>query len=190
MIPVPKGQKAVRACTIRLLNLGHAKYERNLWRAASFLSVQQKNGKPWFPRFPGFSNRGWENRTLYFYPLKMGKSLDLQGFPAFRNLIPLIPFDTPGYQILKTNRFIQLFEFCWFALIAVIIIVFRDRDIRVSHKPSLFCQIENERKANLSSWNLEMLRVREERKKQGYTNSPELNIIDTDSSITDCDLTL
>ena len=135
-------------------------------------------------------NRGWENRTLYFYPLKMGKSLDLQGFPAFRNLIPLIPFDTPGYQILKTNRFIQLFEFCWFALIAVIIIVFRDRDIRVSHKPSLFCQIENERKANLSSWNLEMLRVREERKKQGYTNSPELNIIDTDSSITDYDLTL
>lgn len=27
MIPVSKGQKAVRACTIRLLNLGHAKYE-------------------------------------------------------------------------------------------------------------------------------------------------------------------
>ena len=60
----------------------------------------------------------------------------------------------------------------------------------MSHKPSLFCQIENERKANLSSWNLEMLRVREERKKQGYTNSPELNIIDTGSSITDYDLTL
>ena len=28
MIPVSKGQKAVRACTIRLLNLGHAKYEK------------------------------------------------------------------------------------------------------------------------------------------------------------------
>ena len=27
MIPVSKGQKAVRACTIRLLNLEHAKYE-------------------------------------------------------------------------------------------------------------------------------------------------------------------
>ena len=27
MIPVSKGQKAVRACTIRLLKLGHAKYE-------------------------------------------------------------------------------------------------------------------------------------------------------------------
>ena len=43
MIPVSKGQKAVRACTIRLLNLGHAKYEKvaiyavnqrisNIWR--------------------------------------------------------------------------------------------------------------------------------------------------------------
>ena len=28
MIPVSKGQKAVRDCTIRLLNLGHAKYEK------------------------------------------------------------------------------------------------------------------------------------------------------------------
>jgi hypothetical protein len=28
MIPVSKGQKAVRACTIRRLNLGHAKYEK------------------------------------------------------------------------------------------------------------------------------------------------------------------
>ena len=28
MIPVSKGQKAVRACTIRLLNLGHANYEK------------------------------------------------------------------------------------------------------------------------------------------------------------------
>ena len=45
MIPVSKGQKAVRACTIRLLNLGHAKYEKvaiyavnqrisNIWRIA------------------------------------------------------------------------------------------------------------------------------------------------------------
>ncbi len=44
-IPVSKGQKAVRACTIRLLNLGHAKYEKvaiyavnqrisNIWRIA------------------------------------------------------------------------------------------------------------------------------------------------------------
>ena len=28
MIPGSKGQKAVRACTIKLLNLGHAKYEK------------------------------------------------------------------------------------------------------------------------------------------------------------------
>ena len=28
MIPVSKGQKAIRACTIRLLNLGHVKYEK------------------------------------------------------------------------------------------------------------------------------------------------------------------
>ena len=28
MIPVSKGQKAVRACTIKLLNLGDAKYEK------------------------------------------------------------------------------------------------------------------------------------------------------------------
>ena len=28
MIPVSKGQKAVRVCTIRRLNLGHAKYEK------------------------------------------------------------------------------------------------------------------------------------------------------------------
>ena len=28
MIPVSKGQKAVRARTIRLLSLGHAKYEK------------------------------------------------------------------------------------------------------------------------------------------------------------------
>ena len=45
MIPVSKGQKAVRACTISLLNLGHAKYEKvaiyavnqrisNIWRIA------------------------------------------------------------------------------------------------------------------------------------------------------------
>jgi hypothetical protein len=45
MIPVSKGQKAVRACTIRLLSLGHAKYEKvaiyavnqrisNIWRIA------------------------------------------------------------------------------------------------------------------------------------------------------------
>ena len=45
MIPESKGQKAVRACTIRLLNLGHAKYEKvaiyavnqrisNIWRIA------------------------------------------------------------------------------------------------------------------------------------------------------------
>ena len=45
MIPVSKDQKAVRACTIRLLNLGHAKYEKvaiyavnqrisNIWRIA------------------------------------------------------------------------------------------------------------------------------------------------------------
>ena len=45
MIPVSKCQKAVRACTIRLLNLGHAKYEKvaiyavnqrisNIWRIA------------------------------------------------------------------------------------------------------------------------------------------------------------
>ena len=45
MIPVSKGQKAVRACTIKLLNLGHAKYEKvaiyvvnqrisNIWRIA------------------------------------------------------------------------------------------------------------------------------------------------------------
>ena len=43
MIPVSKGQKAVRVCTIRRLNLGHAKYEKvaiyavnqwisNIWR--------------------------------------------------------------------------------------------------------------------------------------------------------------
>ena len=45
MIPVSKGQKAVRAYTIRLLSLGHAKYEKvaiyavnqrisNIWRIA------------------------------------------------------------------------------------------------------------------------------------------------------------
>ena len=45
MIPVSKGEKAVRACTIRRLNLGHAKYEKvaiyavnqrisNIWRIA------------------------------------------------------------------------------------------------------------------------------------------------------------
>ena len=45
MIPVSKGQKAVRACTIMLLNLGDAKYEKvaiyvvnqrisNIWRIA------------------------------------------------------------------------------------------------------------------------------------------------------------
>ena len=45
MIPVSKGQKAVCACTISLLNLGHAKYEKvaiyavnqrisNIWRIA------------------------------------------------------------------------------------------------------------------------------------------------------------
>ena len=44
-IESPEGQKAVRACTIRLLNLGHAKYEKvaiyevnqrisNIWRIA------------------------------------------------------------------------------------------------------------------------------------------------------------
>ena len=43
MIPVSKGQNVVRACTIRRLNLGHAKYEKvaiyvvnqrisNIWR--------------------------------------------------------------------------------------------------------------------------------------------------------------
>ena len=45
MIPMSKGQKAVRACTIRRLNLGHSKYEKvaiyavnqrisNIWRIA------------------------------------------------------------------------------------------------------------------------------------------------------------
>ena len=45
MIPGSKGQKAVRACTIKLLNLGPAKYEEvaiyavnqripNIWRIA------------------------------------------------------------------------------------------------------------------------------------------------------------
>ena len=30
MIPMSKGQKAVRACTIRRLNLGHAKSKRSI----------------------------------------------------------------------------------------------------------------------------------------------------------------
>ena len=73
---------------------------------------------------------------------------------------------------------------------------FLDKESERTKKPlrklveSLYKKFQNERKANLSSWNLEMLRVREERKKKGYTNSPELNIIDTDSSITDYDLTM
>ena len=37
MIPVSKVQKAVRACTIRLLNLGHAKHEK-----AAIYAVNQR----------------------------------------------------------------------------------------------------------------------------------------------------
>ena len=73
---------------------------------------------------------------------------------------------------------------------------FLDRESERTKKPfrklveSLYKKFQKERRDNLSSWNLEMLRVREERKKQGYANSTELNIIDTDSSITDYDLTM
>ena len=55
MIPVSKGQKAVRACTIRLLNLGHAKYEKvaicavnqrisNIWRIAGAAQLRSNPG--------------------------------------------------------------------------------------------------------------------------------------------------
>ena len=55
MIPVSKGQKAVRACTIRRLNLGHAKYEKvaiyavnqrisNIWRIAGAAELGRNPG--------------------------------------------------------------------------------------------------------------------------------------------------
>ena len=55
MIPVSKGQKAVRACTIRRLNLGHAKYEKvaiyavnqrisNIWRIAGAAQLRSNPG--------------------------------------------------------------------------------------------------------------------------------------------------
>ena len=58
MIPVSKGQKAVRACTIRLLNLGHAKYEKvaiyavnqrisNIWRIAGAAELRSNPGIKW-----------------------------------------------------------------------------------------------------------------------------------------------
>ena len=55
MIPVSKGQKAVRVCTIRRLNLGHAKYEKvaiyavnqrisNIWRIAGAAELGRNPG--------------------------------------------------------------------------------------------------------------------------------------------------
>ena len=73
---------------------------------------------------------------------------------------------------------------------------FLDRESERTQKPfrklveSLYKKFQKERRDNLSSWNLEMLRLREERKKNGNTNIPELNIIDVDSSLTDYGLTM
>ena len=73
---------------------------------------------------------------------------------------------------------------------------FLDRESERTQKPvrqaveGLYRKFQKERKANLSSWNLEMLRVREERKKNGKTNIPDLNIIDTGSSLTDYGLSM
>ena len=64
---------------------------------------------------------------------------------------------------------------------------FLDRESERTQKPirqaveSLYKKFQNERKSNLSSWSMEMLRVRDERKKNGKTGTYDFNIIDTDS---------
>lgn len=64
---------------------------------------------------------------------------------------------------------------------------FLDRESERTKKPirqaveSLYKKFQNERKANLSSWSMEMLRVRDERKKNGKTGTYDFDIIDTDS---------
>ena len=73
---------------------------------------------------------------------------------------------------------------------------FLDKESERTQKPfrklveSLYKKFQKERRDNLSSWSLEMLRLREERKKNGNTTIPDLNIIDVDSSLTDYSLTM
>lgn len=63
---------------------------------------------------------------------------------------------------------------------------FLDKESERTKKPirqaveSLYRRFQKERKANLSSWNMEMLRLREERKKNVKPELSDFNIIDTD----------